>query len=329
MLEWAVIRDERECWSAVVSRDAAADGGFVYAVVTTGIYCRPSCPTPTPLRRNVRFFSDPAAAEAAGFCACKRCRPTLASPLAWHVAAVGKACAILSTSERAPTLAAVADVVGISRFHFCRVFKEVLGTSAGEYFKAVRWHRLADGLASGHSVTAAIYDAGHGSISRAYESARSVLGMTPAARRAGGAGTRVDFTIVEHGIGQVLVATTDEGVCAIEFGADAAELEARLRRQLPAAAIGRLDANAAARVASAARRAELPPRALELPPKVREVALRARLRSLLAQGPRARPRHRAGKPKIARPVETPASAASAPAFADAGSYLHPQDGWRT
>ena len=217
-----MIADEGECWSAVVGRDAAADGRFVYAVVTTGIYCRPSCPTPTPLRRNVRFFSDTAAAEAAGFCACKRCRPTLASPLAWHVAAVGKACAILSASERAPSLAAVADAVGVSRFHFHRVFKEVLGTTPGDYFMAVRWRRLAQSLASGRPVTEAIYGAGYGSISRAYENARKVLGMTPAARRAGGAGIRVRFTVVEQGIRQVLVAATDEGVCAIEFGDDPA-----------------------------------------------------------------------------------------------------------
>jgi AraC family transcriptional regulator, regulatory protein of adaptative response / methylated-DNA-[protein]-cysteine methyltransferase len=313
-----VTREERECWSAVVGRDAAADGRLVYAVVTTGIYCRPSCPTPTPLRRNVRFFSDPGAAEAAGFCACKRCRPTLASPLAWQVAAVGKACAILSMSESAPSLAALADAVGISRFHFCRIFKEVLGTSPGEYFRAVRWHRLADGLASGRSVTAAIYDAGFGSVSRAYESARSMLGMTPAVRRAGGAGTRVGFTIVEHGNGLLLVATTDEGVCAIEFGDDAAELEARLRHQLPAAVIEPLDANAAARVARAARLAELPPRARELLPEVREVAMRARLRSLLRQGAGAWQRPRAGKPKSARPIGTPRSAAAAPAVAAAG-----------
>ena len=317
MLEWAVIRDESECWSAVVSRDAAADERFVYAVVTTGIYCHPSCPTPTPLRQNVRFFSDPAAAEAAGFRACKRCRPTLPSPLASHIAAVGKACAILGTSEGAPSLAAVADAVGMSRFHFCRVFKEVLGASPGEYFQAVRWQRLADGLASGRSVTAAIYDAGYGSVSRAYESARSVLGMTPATRRAGGAGTRVGFTMVGHGNGLVLVAATGEGVCAIEFGADPAELEARLRRQLPNAVLERLDPNAAARVAHVARRAELPPRALELPPEAREIAMRARLRGLLGQGSSAR-RHRAGKPKIAPPIGRPRSAAAAPALAAAG-----------
>jgi len=287
-----VIPDESECWSAVVSRDPAADGCFVYAVISTGIYCWPSCPTPTPLRRNVRFFSDPAAAEASGFHACKRCRPTLASPFAGHVAAAGKACAILSASERTPSLAVVADAVGVSRFHFHRVFKEVLGTTPGEYFKAVRWRRLAQSLASGCTVTEAIYGAGYGSISRAYENARKVLGMTPAARRAGGAGIRVRFTVVEQGTRQVLVAATDEGVCAIEFGDDPAELEARLRRHLPAAVIERLDASTTARVATAVRRAELPPQALGLPADVREVAIRARLRRFLQQGLSTRPQSR-------------------------------------
>ena len=311
MVERAVIVDESECWSAVVSRDAVADGRFVYAVVTTGIYCRPSCPTPTPLRRNVRFFPDSAAAEASGFHACKRCRPTLASPFAWHVAAVGKACGILSESERAPSLSAIAHAVGMSRFHFHRVFKEVLGTTPGEYANVVRWRRLAQSLASGRTVTEAIYGAGYGSISRAYENAREVLGMTPAARRAGGAGTRVRFTVVEQGITRVLVAATDDGVCAIEFGDDPLELEARLRRHLPTAVMERLDADAAARVATAVRRAELPPLALGLPADVREVAIRARLRSFLQQGLSTRPQSRVGQPKIARPVRLPASSAPA------------------
>ena len=206
------------------------------------------------------------------------------------MAAVGKACAILSASERAPSLAALADAVGVSRFHFHRIFKEVLGTTPGEYAKAVRWRRLAESLAAGRPVTEAIYGAGYGSISRAYENAREVLGMTPAARRAGGAGIRVRFTVVEQGIRQVLVAATDEGVCAIEFGDDPAELEARLRRHLPAAVIERLDADAAARVAAAVRRAELPPLALGLPAEVRDVAFRARLRSASLGKARARGR---------------------------------------
>jgi AraC family transcriptional regulator, regulatory protein of adaptative response / methylated-DNA-[protein]-cysteine methyltransferase len=311
MVERAVFADESECWSAVASRDAAADGRFVYAVVTTGIYCRPSCPTPTPLRRNVRIFSDPAAAAASGFQACKRCRPTLASPLAPHVVAVDKACALLSASERAPSLAAVADAVGVSRFHFHRVFKEVLGTTPGEYFQAVRWRRLAQSLAIGRPVTEAIYGAGYGSISRAYESARKVLGMTPAARRAGGAGIQVRFTVVEQEIRQVLVAATDEGVCAIEFGDDPAELEARLRRYLPAAVIERLDANSTALVAAAARQAELPPQALGLRADVRDVAIRARLRSFLQQGLSRRAQSRVPPPKTAQPVGLPASSGSA------------------
>jgi AraC family transcriptional regulator, regulatory protein of adaptative response / methylated-DNA-[protein]-cysteine methyltransferase len=318
MVERAVIPDESGCWSAVVSRDAAADGHFVYAVTTTGIYCRPSCPTPTPLRGNVRFLSDPAAAEAAGFCACKRCRPTLASPLAWHVAAVGKACGILSKSERAPSLSAIADAVGVSRFHFHRVFKEVLGTTPGEYAKVVRWRRLAQSLAAGRPVTEAIYDAGYGSISRAYETARKALGMTPAARRAGGAGIRVWFTVVGQGSRQVLVAATDEGVCAIEFGDDLAELEASLRRQLPAAVIERLDVDTAAWIAATARRAELPPQAFGLPVEPRDVAFRARLRSFLGQSLSTRPQSRVAHLEIAQPVRLSASTGAPPAFMNAG-----------
>jgi AraC family transcriptional regulator of adaptative response/methylated-DNA-[protein]-cysteine methyltransferase len=189
-----VIRDQVACWEATVSRDAAADGRFVYAVVTTGIYCRPSCPTPTPLRRNVRFFAASAGAEAAGFCACKRCRPTLVSQFAWQIAAVGKACEILHASERAPSLAALAAAVGVSRFHFHRIFKAVLGTTPAEYAHALRGRRLADNLEAGRPVAEAIYGAGYGSVSRAYEKVRQTLGMTPAARRAGGAGTRGSST---------------------------------------------------------------------------------------------------------------------------------------
>ena len=312
-----MIRDQVACWDATVGRDAAADGRFVYAAVTTGIYCRPSCPTPTPLRRNVRFFSDNAAAEAAGFCACKRCRPTLASPFAWQIAAVVKACDILHTSERAPSLTSLAAAVGVSRFHFHRIFKTVLGTTPGDYAQALRWRRLTDGLEAGHPVAEAIYDAGYGSVSRAYEKVRQTLGMTPAARRAGGAGTQVWFAVVERGVGLVLVAATAEGICTIELGDDAAELEERLRRHLPAAAVERCDADLTATVADAVRRSELPPQALGLPVDARDVAFRARLRSFLGHGFSTRPQSRVAKLRIAQPVELPTSPGTAPAFVDA------------
>jgi AraC family transcriptional regulator of adaptative response/methylated-DNA-[protein]-cysteine methyltransferase len=300
-----------------VGRDAAADGRFVYAVVTTGIYCRPSCPTPTPLQRNVRFFSNNAAAEAAGFCACKRCRPTLVSPFAWQIAAVGKACDILHTSERAPSLTVLAAAVGVSRFHFHRIFKAVLGTTPGEYAHELRWRRLADSLEAGHPVAEAIYCAGYGSMSRAYEKVRQALGMTPAARRAGGAGTKVRFAVVERGRGLVLVAATAEGFCTIELGDDAAELEERLRRHLPAAAVERCDADLTATVAAAVRRSELPPQALGLPVDARDVAFLARLRSFLAHACSTRPQSRVAKLSIAQPVALSASTGAAPAFMDA------------
>ncbi len=307
----AVIADGDRCWDAVVRREAAADGRIVYAVVTTGIYCRPSCPTPTPLRRNVRIFPNNLAAEVAGFLPCKRCRPTMVSPLGWHVTAVGKACAILGTSERAPALAAVAGAVGISRFHFHRVFKEVLGTTPRKYFEAVRWLRLAQGLTSGHPVARAIHLAGYDSVSQAYEHARELLGMTPAARRAGGSGARVRFAVVERAAGQVLVAVTTEGVCAIEFGDDPVALEARLRHDLPAAVIGRLDGKTRARIAAALRRAELPSLAQDLPAEVRETAFRARLGSLLAPDFGRRRRSRVGRLNVAPPARLPAMSKAA------------------
>ncbi len=286
-----MVRDGERCWDAVTQRDATADGLFVYAVTTTGIYCRPSCPTPTPLRRNIRIFESSLAAEAAGFSPCKRCRPALASPLAGHVAAVGRACAILGASRRPPPLASVADAVHISRFHFHRIFKQVLGTTPGRYFDAVRWRRLAETLGSERAVAEAIHRAGFDSISRAYDHAGYALGMTPAVRHAGGRGARVWFASVHRGAGKALVAVTRRGVCAIEFGDDPEALAAKLRRDLPAAVIARLDAAATAWIAGSLRRAALPALARDLPLEVREMALRARLRSLLA--PRFGERRRA------------------------------------
>ena len=293
------------------------DASYTQPSPLASIAARPA-PTPTPLRRNVRFFSDSAAAEAAGFCACKRCRPIFASPFAWQVATVGKACDILQTSERAPSLTLLAAAVGVSRFHFHRIFKAVLGTTPGEYAHALRWRRLTDSLEAGHPVAEAIYGAGYGSVSRAYEKVRQALGMTPAAWRAGGAGTKVRFAVVEWGTGLVLVAATAEGICTIELGDDAAELEERLRRHLPAAVVERHNADVTVAVAEAVRRSELPPQALELPAGARDVAFRARLRSFFGHAFSTRPECPVGQHKIAPPVGLPAASGPAPAFADAG-----------
>jgi AraC family transcriptional regulator of adaptative response/methylated-DNA-[protein]-cysteine methyltransferase len=207
--------------------------------------------------------------------------------------------------------------VGVSRFHFHRIFKAVLGTTPAEYAHALRGRRLADNLEAGRPVAEAIYGAGYGSVSRAYEKVRQTLGMTPAARRAGGAGTRVRFAVVERRTGLVLVAATAEGICTIESGSDAPELEERLRRHLPAAAVERCDADLTAAVADAVRRAELPAQALELLADARDVAFRVRLRSFLGHAFGTRPQSRVAKLRIAQPVALSASRGTAPAFVGA------------
>ncbi|MCB2053716.1 MAG: helix-turn-helix domain-containing protein [Geminicoccaceae bacterium] len=274
----------RNWWDAVVARDRAADGRFVYAVTTTGIYCRPSCSTPTPLERNVRFFGDHHAARAAGYSACKRCTPDVVTPIDPCIAAIGKACALLENGEGTLSVPEVAAAVGISRYRFQRVFKDLVGTTPGAYANTVRVGRLVRHLRSGRSIVEAIYDAGYGSVSRAYERARRELGMTPADLRAGGAGKRVRFAVLDHEDRWVLVAMTEEGVCAIETGDDPSALERNLYRQLPMAVIEPFDEGGSSRVSAAMCRALLPPRASDLPASARDVAFRARLADLLRPG---------------------------------------------
>ncbi|HWT05891.1 MAG TPA: Ada metal-binding domain-containing protein, partial [Xanthomonadales bacterium] len=202
-------------WETVRARER--DDRFVFAVRTTSIYCRPGCPSRTPARRNVVAFGDAAAATHAGFRACKRCAPDDVTADADRVRLIRRACALLD-ADTAPALDAVAREVGLSRFHFQRVFRRVAGVTPGEYLRARRGERFRTRLASGATVTAAIQDAGYGSSSRPY--ADDPLGMTPTRYRAGGRGERVSYAIAPCSLGRVLAATTDRGVCAIELGDD-------------------------------------------------------------------------------------------------------------
>jgi AraC family transcriptional regulator of adaptative response/methylated-DNA-[protein]-cysteine methyltransferase len=224
-------------WQAV--RDRERDDRFVFAVRTTSIYCRPGCPSRTPARRNVFAFPDAAAAENAGFRACKRCAPDDSSSDAERVRLIGRACELLAAPE-APALEEVARRIGLSRFHFQRVFRTVTGVTPGEYLRARRAQRFRQGLASGSSVTTAIQDAGYGSSSRPY--AGATLGMTPSRYRAGGRGEHVTYAIAACSLGRVLVATTQRGVCAIELGDDDAAVLAALARHVPNAECTRDDA---------------------------------------------------------------------------------------
>lgn len=231
-------RPDETRWHAVLERDPAADGAFVYAVATTGIYCRPSCPSRRPRRDRVRFFARAADAEAAGFRPCRRCRPKApASPAA---AAVARACRVIDAHpERVPELAEIAAHVGLSPSHLQRTFVRVLGLSPRRYAEAKRLERLKDNLHAGEPVAGALYGAGFGAPSRLYEKAKAGLGMTPGSYAKGGRGAEIAFATAASPLGRMLVAATAKGIVRVAFGRDDGELEAVLRHDLPHAKIGR------------------------------------------------------------------------------------------
>jgi AraC family transcriptional regulator, regulatory protein of adaptative response / methylated-DNA-[protein]-cysteine methyltransferase len=226
-------------WQHVLSRDARQDGRFVFAVRTTGIYCRPSCPSRRPRRDSVEFFADPQQAERAGYRACLRCKPTQISSQA---RAVMRARQLLDEAEGVMTLAELSQRVGVSPFHLQRLFKRATGLSPREYQSARRMQHLKHGLRKGDDVTTAIYDAGFGSPSRLYEQSSQQLGMTPGNYRRGGAGATVSYALVPSALGRLIVAATPRGLCAVRFGESGAELERGLREEFHAATIVRDDA---------------------------------------------------------------------------------------
>ncbi len=233
-------------WHAVETRDAAFDGAFVFAVSTTGIYCRPSCPSRRPRRRNVRFFDLPEAAEGAGYRACLRCRPREAPAQDRRIVAVRRACRFIEGGDDGPpTLAALSAEVGLSPYHLQRTFKRLVGVTPRQYADAHRLSRLKARLRAGDQVAGALYEVGYGSSSRLYERAGGQLGMTPAAYRRGGKGWRLGYGIVDCALGRLLVAATARGICAVYLGDDDRSLEGALGAEYPAAEIARDDAGLA------------------------------------------------------------------------------------
>lgn len=223
-------------WAAVEKRDVQADGRFVYAVSSTGVYCRPSCPSRRPARRHVHFFAKPLDAESAGYRACLRCRPTQeAAPPA---AAVKRAREYLDRHFGEPvTLAQLAQYAGLSPFHLQRTFKRLVGMTPREYADAIRAEQLKGQLRKSSSVTAAIFEAGYGSSRGGYEASAARLGMTPGAYRRGGRGMRIGYATAPSAVGRVLVAATERGVCAVKLADNDAALVGDLRREYPEAEI--------------------------------------------------------------------------------------------
>jgi AraC family transcriptional regulator of adaptative response/methylated-DNA-[protein]-cysteine methyltransferase len=233
---------DTDAWTAVESRDASFDGRFVYAVRSTHIYCRPSCPSRRPRRENVSFFPAPGDAERAGYRACRRCDPRGDKRTHDGSPAVERAVRYLDANDdRAVSLAELAAHAHLSASHLQRSFKRLVGMSPKEYQDARRVSRFKSRLRSGDTVSRATYEAGFGSSSRVYERSDDLLGMTPAAYRRGGAGVTIRYSIAESSVGRVLVAVTDRGVCAVELGASDAEVERALRADFPNASIERRD----------------------------------------------------------------------------------------
>ena len=219
-------------WQAVEARDASQDGSFVFAVSSTGVYCRPSCPSRRPRRANVAFFRRPEEAEKAGYRACLRCRPRSAGHGA---AAEARAiCRYIEQHLEEPlTLARLGTEFHQSPFHLQRKFKAVLGITPRAYADSCRMNQLKSNLRAGHSVTRAMYDAGYSSSSRLYERTASQLGMTPDKYRRGAIAAPIRYTCADSPLGRMLIAATDKGICAIQFANSDEELEQGLRHEFP------------------------------------------------------------------------------------------------
>lgn len=304
-------------WRAVLANDAACDGRFVYAVHTTGVYCRPSCRSRAPRRDNVYFFATPAAAEQAGYRPCKRCRPDRASASIHTSALVARACRLLERAEQPPRLTALAREVGASPSHLHRLFRRMTGLTPREYANAARDKRLRAGLAAGARVTDAMLDAGYRSSGHLQESSARALGMTPTRFRAGGTDTTIRFAVGECTLGAILVAGTRRGVCAISLGDDPEPLVDALQARFARARLIGGDRAFEDHVARLVGFVEAPGLGLDLPLDIQGTAFQQRVWQALCEIPVG---ETASYAAIARRLGTP-SAARAVAAACAANEL--------
>ena len=292
-------------WQAVVNRDARFDGQFVYAVNTTGVYCRPSCAARLAKPKNVSFFDNGSEAAAAGFRPCRRCRPDEPSRAEQNAAIVAEACRRIEQADEAPRLEQLAAAAGMSPFHFHRVFKGETGITPRAYAAAHRASRIREALTRPEdSVTSAIYDAGFGSNSRFYETSNDVLGMTPTAFRKGGEKTSISFAIGECSLGSILVARSERGICAIHLGDDPDDLLRMLQDQFPNAELLGGDGGFETLVAEVVGFVEAPQIGLKLPLDIRGTVFQQRVWEALRQIP---PGKMASYAEIARRIGAPKS----------------------
>ncbi len=264
-------------WAAVLARDPDAEGQFVYSVKTTGVYCRPTCPSRTARPENVTFHATPTHAQLAGFRPCKRCRPDQPTLVQQQQAKIARLCRYIESAAQIPTLAQLSQHAGISRYHLHRLFRQFTGLTPREYAQAHRASRVRETLHAANSVTEALYEAGYGSNSRFYEESNQVLGMTPTEYRAGGAHTQIHFAVGDCSLGAILVAQTERGICAILIGDDPTTLVEDLRQRFSFANLSPGDAAFAHRVAQVVGFVEDPGTGLDLPLDIRGTAFQQRV----------------------------------------------------
>jgi AraC family transcriptional regulator, regulatory protein of adaptative response / methylated-DNA-[protein]-cysteine methyltransferase len=295
-------------WARIVARDKAADGQLWYSVSTTGVYCRPSCPSRIANPKNVELHDSLESARATGFRPCRRCNPEGASIDAANAALVAKACRIIEESEEEPSLEELAGALGRSPSYFHRVFKAVTGVTPKDYAAADRAKKVRRGLAGGNSVTEAIYDAGFNSSGRFYERSTDMLGMTPSQYRAGGANEEIRFAVGQSSLGAILVASSKKGVAAILLGDDPDKLVRNLQDRFPKAYLVGADRDYEALVAQVVGLVETPAIGIDLPLDVRGTAFQQRVWNALKEIPAGGTAcydeiaRRIGSPKAARGV---------------------------
>ena len=271
-------------WAAIVHRDTRADGVFYYSVRTTGVYCRPSCASKLARRENVQFHPSTTDAESRGFRPCKRCRPSEPSLQARRAEAVARACKLIE-EEESPDFEAIARHIGMSRFHFGRVFRSITGLSPKAYALAHRASRVRDQLKKSASVTDAIYESGFNSNGRFYATSDRMLGMTPSDFREGGPNTDIRFAVGETSLGSLLVAASEKGVCAILFGEDPRALAENLQERFPKARLKGGDRSFEQWVAKVVGFVEAPRLGLDLPLDIRGTVFQRRVWKALQEIP--------------------------------------------
>ena len=289
-------------WARIVARDRTADGEFWYSVSTTGVYCRPSCPSRTCRRENVTIHDTLADARATGCRACRRCKPDTSPGEAQLI--VARACRLIEAAEDAPSLAALSAAVGLSPSYFHRLFQRATGLTPRAYAEGWRAERLRQGLAGSRTVTEAIYEAGFGSSGRFYENAGGMLGMTPARYRAGGAREVLRFAVGQCSLGAVAVASSDKGVAAILLGDDPDALVRDLQDRFPAADLIGGDAAYERVVARVVGMVEAPRIGLDLPLDIRGTAFQQRVWQALRAIP---PGRTESYTEVARRIGAPGS----------------------